>query len=163
LLVTAVTLGGDRWATCLETYPTVVPFAATPADSLERGLLDQSEIRRKAIALTFHRLAVTAVDEMWDGRLVIQDDVRFRGDIPDGYGIFGRWRGRGHWCPQAFRFDQATWRRVLECWDGEQQICQAWEPVVDDQPRFDLASDHLDIGPLPPSRWNPVTPVRLPG
>lgn len=135
----AITVGGPRWETCLETYPDAIPFTGTLAP------LYPPDAKREAITDTYHRLKTFAVETgMVD--LVIQDDVQFRGDIPDGYGVFGRYRGRDHWCPQAFRFDRATWRRVG--WDGEGQICRAWEPVIVDLPRFDLASDHLDQPPL---------------
>lgn len=132
----AVTMGGIRWEECQKVYPGIVPFHGTQSKPYP------PDAKREAIADTFRRLTVTAIDEGWDGMLVIQDDVKFRGDIPDGYGVFGRYRGRDHWCPQAFRFDWATWRRVG--WDGEGQVCRAWEPVIVDLPRFDLASDHLD-------------------
>lgn len=140
LRLIAITLGGIRWEKCLATYPDAVPFAATP--SLPRN----PEAKRLAIADTYYRLKLSALAEGWDGILVIQDDVRFRGPIPDGYGVFGRNRGRGHWCPQAFRFDLETWRRVG--WDGESQVCRAWAPLIDGLPKFDLASDRLDVLPL---------------
>lgn len=135
----AVTMGGVRWSECQKVYPGIVPFAGTVAK------LYPPDAKREAIADTYRRLTVTAVEERWDGVLVIQDDVTFRGDIPEICGVFGRYRGRDHWCPQAFRFDAATWRKVG--WDGG-QVCKGWESVIVDLPRFDLASDHLDQKPL---------------
>lgn len=137
----AITLGGPRWQACRETYPGIAPFTGTP--SLPRN----PDAKREAIAATFHRLAVYAVRRNLDD-LVIQDDVRFRGAIPDGYGVFGRYRGRDHWCPQAFRFDRQTWLQAVDVWDGVTQVCRAWEPLIAELPRFDLASDHLEQAPL---------------
>lgn len=137
----AVTMGGVRWAECQKVYPGISPFTGTRTSD--------PDAKREAIAITFHRLAVWAVRRKLDD-LVIQDDVRFRGEIPDGYGVFGRYRGRDHWCPQAFRFDPSTWIQALDVWDGETPVCQAWEPLIVDLPRFDLASDHLDQSPLAP-------------
>lgn len=137
----AITMGGARWKACQETFPEVTPFLGTKA----RGIDPYS--KREAIAITFHRLAIFAVRRHLDD-LVIQDDVRFRDDIPKGVGVFGRYRGRDHWCPQAFRFDPSTWLQALDVWTGEGQVCRAWEPLISDLPRFDLASDHLEERPL---------------
>lgn len=142
----AITLGGARWRQCLEVYPQAVAFQGTPASNFKRMI--PPDAKRMAIAYTFGRLASEAVRRQWDGVLVIQDDVRFREDIPKGVGVFGRYRGRDHWCPQAFRFDAATWRQALKLWDGVGQVCRAWEPLILDLPRFDLASDHLEERPL---------------
>lgn len=136
----AITVGGPRWESCLETFPDAIPFTGTLSRTRD------PDMKRAVITDTYHRLKVHAVMARLDGVLVIQDDVRFRGEIPDGYGVFGRYRGRDHWCPQAFRFSYSDWQKVG--WVGEGQVCRAWEPVIADLPRFDLASDHLEQAPL---------------
>lgn len=148
-MIVAISLGGERWASCKAAYPGVIMYAGTRATYSDVNTAQESE--REAIADTYRRLAIDADVNEWDGVLVIQDDVRFYdGVIPEGYGVFGRLRGKSHWCPQAFRFDRPTWLRAREVWNGQLQVCMAWTPLIRTLPRLDLASDSSDGPQLPP-------------
>lgn len=154
--IIAVTVGGERWQECQETYPGVIPFnAITPenmGDLRPRWMHrdDWTAARRIAIPMTFHRLAVH-LTQLGAGleTLVIQDDVRFFKPIPD-YSestVFGRLQSEKHICPQAWSFEPNVYYTLAEIWENAAQVCTAWYKIVRDFKIVPVASDREDPPP----------------
>lgn len=113
--------------------------------------------RPEAIAETYRDLLVAHAAAGWGHETVVfQDDVELL-EIPAPTApltVYSVARPDGHVCPHAFSADAEARAALAEVWTGAESgnVCNAWQPVIDDMGVVLNLAVHLEPSRLPKTR-----------